>query len=227
MNFDAIEKFVAEKLGSDGTGHDVYHCLRVRQLAERLATLEGSGDLIVIACAALLHDVPDPKICSNSDTAKREIITLMESNGIEADRVRHIVQIIDTLSFKGAHVETPMETIEGKIVQDADRLDAIGAIGIARCFAYGGSRGNILYDPLEHPVLHNSEAEYRAHHGSSFAHFHEKLLLLKDRMQTEAGRRIAANRHQYMVGFLRQFLDEWELKDTSSVLPDIALSLNE
>jgi uncharacterized protein len=213
VSLDGIEAFVVEKLGKDSTGHDVYHCLRVRKLAERLAGLEGSGDPIVIACAALLHDVPDPKICDDPANAKCEIVSLMKTSGIDGVRISHVMGIIDTLSFKGAQVETPMDTIEGKIVQDADRLDAIGAIGIARCFAYGGSRGSPLYLPGKRPVLHGSEAEYRSHRGSSVGHFHEKLLLLKDRLQTASARRIAERRHELMEEFLRHFLDEWELKD--------------
>jgi uncharacterized protein len=213
MAVSAIEAYVTVKLGGDGTGHDVYHCIRVRNLAEKLAGIEGAGDPLVIACGALLHDVPDPKICADPAAATLEFSALMEAHGIDAERIAHINRIIATLSFKGAGVPTPMDTIEGKVVQDADRLDAIGAIGVARCFAFGGSRGRLLYDPLERPVMHGSEAAYRAHQGSTIAHFHEKLLLLKDRMQTNAGRAVAVKRHDFMVGFLTQFHDEWDMKD--------------
>jgi uncharacterized protein len=213
MNLAPLEAFVAARLGHDSTGHDHHHCQRVRHLAERLASLENMGDPIVISCAALLHDIPDPKVCTDPSSATLELTALLESNGVDADRIRHILEIIATLSFKGAGVDTPMSTIEGKLVQDADRLDALGAIGIARCFACGAVRGNALYDPDERPTVHDSEAAYRSHRGSSVSHFHEKLLLLKDRMQTAAGRELAARRHRFMADFLRQFLAEWEMND--------------
>jgi uncharacterized protein len=213
MDLGAIEQFVRDKLRGEATGHDFHHCFRVRRTAELIARSERGCDPVVVGCASLLHDIPDPKICSDVEQATRDIVRVMQENGIDSRRIDHVVLIIGTLSFKGANVETPMATLEGKVVQDADRLDAMGAIGIARCFAYGGSRRRPIYDPREPVVMHSSEEEYRAAPGSSVGHFHEKLLLLRNRMQTETGKAIARARHDYMVGFLAQFMDEWEGKD--------------
>jgi len=121
----------------------------------------------------------------------------------------HVTKIIHGISFKGAKVKTPMSTIEGKIVQDADRLDAIGAIGIARTFAYGGHKGQPMYDPEQSAVMHDSFEDYKKGDTTTINHFHEKLLLLKDLMNTATGKKIAQNRHDYMVGFLQKFQQEW------------------
>jgi uncharacterized protein len=210
----SIESFVCAKLGGDTTGHDFYHCIRVRKTALLLASHYPGADLMVIACAALLHDVTDVKICEDPEKGRLEIISLLLENGVESEKVDQVIQIIEGISFKGAKVETDMKTIEGKIVQDADRLDALGAIGIARCFAYGGSVGRPIYDPREEVVLHESEEQYRkSNRGSAIGHFYEKLLLLKERMQTEIGRKIAEKRHMILESFLTEFFNEWEGKD--------------
>ena len=213
MDYRPIEAFVREKLGGDHSGHDVHHCLRVRRVAEQLAARENGCDEVVVVCAALLHDVPDKKLCPDVEKAKAEVIDVLKRNGVDDKRVEHIMHIIDNISFKGFHVDTTMSTIEGKVVQDADRLDAIGAIGVARCFAYGGSVGSPMYGPEVKPELHTSEEAYRGSRSSSIAHFYEKLLHLKDRMQTESGRKVAEKRHAYLEGFLTEFLDEWDGKD--------------
>jgi len=217
MDFSGIERFVREKLGGDHSGHDVFHCLRVKRMAERLARHEPGCDLVVVGCAALLHDVPDVKLCDDVEQAMSEVAAALRGSGVDARRIEHVLQIIDSLSFKGFHVDTTMATVEGKVVQDADRLDALGAVGIARCFAYGGRAGRAMHDPDELPEMHESEAAYRASKGSSVAHFHEKLLVLRDRMQTAAGRRLAAERHAFMEAFLRQFLAEWDGVDADGV----------
>ncbi|HEX5724776.1 MAG TPA: hypothetical protein VFX98_04880, partial [Longimicrobiaceae bacterium] len=137
----------------------------------------------------------------------------LESAGAEEAVTAHVAAIVAGLSFKGAGVPTPMETPEGRVVQDADRLDALGAIGVARAFAYGGSRGRPLHDPAAAPELHDSFERYRAGAGPTTAHFHEKLLLLRDRMNTAAARRLAEGRHRFLERFLDRFLREWEGAD--------------
>ncbi len=206
---------VRELLAGDATGHDWWHIERVRRLALRLAREEGA-DPLVVELAALLHDVADWKVSGDAHAAARRAREWLASLGVEHDVVEHVAEIADTLSFKGAGVPTPMRTIEGTVVQDADRLDALGAIGIARAFAYGGSRGRPLHDPDAAPVLHASFEQYRAAGGATLNHFHEKLFLLRDRMNTAAARRIADERHAYMEEFVRKFLEEWEGKDNGS-----------
>lgn len=216
--FHEIESFVQDRLGKDNSGHDSFHCFRVRTTAEKLAKHEIDPDMTVVICAALLHDVPDVKICSDAIQAQKDIRSLLKQSKVTDQKIDHIMTIIANLSFKGAGVDTTMPTIEGKIVQDADRLDAIGAIGIARCFAYGGHVGHPIYDPTHNPTMHSTEEEYRKDKGTSISHFYEKLLLLKDRMQTESGRRIAEERHLYLKSFLAQFFNEWAGNDVDVIL---------
>jgi uncharacterized protein len=137
----------------------------------------------------------------------------LEGQGVAEATISHVCEIISEMSFKGAGVKSPMRTLEGMIVQDADRLDAIGAIGVARAFAYGGFKGAPMYEPTEETVLHQSFEEYRGRTASTVGHFYEKLLLLKDRMNTETGRRIAAERHEFMETFLSHLLREWKGQD--------------
>ena len=200
---------VRELLAGDATGHDWWHVERVRRLALRLAAEEGA-DKFVVEVAALLHDVADWKLSGDAEAGARRAREWLASLGVEAPIVEHVAGIVAGISFKGAGVPTPMSTIEGRVVQDADRLDALGAIGIARAFAYGGSRGRPLHDPSEEPRLHGSFAEYRSATGGTLNHFHEKLLLLRERMNTAAGRRLADERHRFMEEFVRRFLAEWE-----------------
>jgi len=172
---------------------------------------EEGADLFIVQLAALLHDVADAKFHDGDEeigacTAAVWLRTLE----VDEPTIAHVAEIIRDLSFKGAGVPTPMPTREGMVVQDADRLDALGAIGTARAFAYGGSQGRMLYDPEAAPVLHATLGAYRSHRGSTINHFFEKLLLLKDRMNTESARRIAGERHQFLEDFLRQFFAEWD-----------------
>jgi uncharacterized protein len=206
----AAEALLRERLGAEGTGHDFWHVDRVRQTALRLAREEGADPLIV-ELAALLHDIADHKFHGGDETVGPRVASdFLERQGAPAELTAHVCEIIATLSYKGARVATPMRTAEGMCVQDADRLDAIGAIGIARCFAYGGSKGRPIYDPHEKPVMHGTFDEYKSNNASALTHFHEKLLLLKDRMNTATGKRIAADRHAFMEEYLRRFLDEWD-----------------
>lgn len=204
----AAEAFAREQLAGDATGHDWWHTERVRRLARTLARAEGA-DTFTCELAALLHDVADDKIAGDEETGMRRVCAWLVGQPIAPEICESVAEIIATLSFAGGN-RPPMRTLEGQVVQDADRLDAIGAIGIARTFAYGGARGRPLHEPGERARTYASKAEYRASNASSTAHFHEKLLLLKDRMNTAHARRIAEARHQYMVAFLDEFQREWD-----------------
>ncbi|HET9983593.1 MAG TPA: HD domain-containing protein [Longimicrobiales bacterium] len=194
---------------NEASGHDWWHTDRVRRTALRLAAEEGA-DPLVVELAALLHDVGDWKLAGGDvDAAPRLARAWLESLGADTGVVDHVAEIVATLSFKGAGVPTPMRTVEGAVVQDADRLDALGAIGVARAFAYGGSRGRPLHDPDAAPRLHASFEEYRRAAGGTLNHFHEKLLLLRDRMNTPAARALADERHRFMEEFVRRFMAEW------------------
>lgn len=207
---DATEARVRELLCAEGTGHDWWHVHRVRRVALRLAAAEGA-DPCVAELAALLHDVADWKFHGGDERAGgRAARALLESLGAEAAVIEHVRAIVDGISFKGAGVSTDMPTLEGRVVQDADRLDAMGAIGIARAFAYGGHAGRLLHDPAQASAFHDTPQAYRESRGTTIHHFHEKLLLLKDRMQTAAGRAMAENRHAYLESFLARFLAEWD-----------------
>jgi uncharacterized protein len=201
---------VKQSFDGEGTGHDWYHIDRVRKVALKLAESEGA-DMEVVELAALLHDIADHKFHDNDLSAgpakARELIIEYGGSPELADRVSHI---ISETSYKGAGVETPVSSIESAVVQDADRLDAIGAIGVARTFAYGGSRNQPIYDPELQPVLHNDFEAYAKTRTSTINHFYEKLLLLKERINTEAGKRMADERHDFMQSFLDRFFEEWE-----------------
>jgi len=199
--------FVKTVLGNDSSGHDWWHIHRVRALALQIAKAEGA-DLFVVEMAALLHDVDDWKIVGG-DTIGQKSRDWLNKNGVEKSMAVKICSVIDGVSFKGAKVSTFTNDLECAVLQDADRLDAIGAIGIARTFAYGGSRGRILYDPEVSPVMHTNFEDYKKGDGPTINHFYEKLLLLKDLMQTESGRFHALQRHEYMTRFLEQFYTEW------------------
>jgi uncharacterized protein len=200
---------VKEALGGDSSGHDWWHAHRVWTMAARIGH-EEAADPLVVALAAIVHDLGDAKLTGFEPTpASHPARALLTSLGATPEIVDHVVEIACDLSFKGADVPTPMPTIEGRVVQDADRLDALGAIGIARAFAYGGSRGQPIYTPGETLGRHRSLAEYRGSTSSTVGHFHEKLLLLRDRMNTPSGRRIADARHAYLETFLAEFHREW------------------
>ena len=197
-------------LGKDATGHDWWHVERVRRLALRIGAEEGA-DPFVVELAALLHDVADWKFHGGDEEAgARAARGWLEGLGVEPAVVDHVAAIVRDLSFKGAGVATPMASREGAVMQDADRLDAIGAVGIARAFAYGGARGRALHDPEVPPVLHATAGAYKTAGGPTINHFHEKLLLLKDRMNTDAGRRLAEERHRFVEAYLERFLAEWD-----------------
>lgn len=196
-------------LSGDSSGHDWFHIERVRNTALTIAREEGAV-LFLVELAALLHDVADWKFAGGDHEAgPKAAREWMESIEVQPAVVEQVCDIIAGLSFKGAGVATPMRSLEGQIVQDADRLDALGAIGIARTFAYGGHKGQAMHDPAIPPQMHASFEAYKNNVGTTINHFYEKLLLLKDRMNTATGKRIAAERHVFMERFLEQFLAEW------------------
>lgn len=214
----ATGRFVREQMQADATGHDWLHVERVRRMALRLAAEEGA-DTFVVELAALLHDLDDYKVTGDLSGELPRAAGWLAQAGVGEAVGRRVLDIISRLSFKGAGVATPMADTEGCVVQDADRLDAIGAIGIARAFAYGGAKGRPLYDPDAAPSLHASEEEYKRNSSSTVNHFYEKLLLLKDRMNTPAARAIAEQRHRYMAGYLEQLYEEAGLVPHAQQLP--------
>jgi uncharacterized protein len=200
---------VRQLLADDSSGHDWWHVARVRAVALAIGKHE-RADLFVVELAALLHDIADWKFHGGDDSAgPRAAAQWLGELEVEQATIEHVCEIIATLSFKGAQVATPMRTIEGQVVQDADRLDAIGAVGIARTFAFGGHAGQPLHDPELAPKAHASFADYKTNRTTTINHFYEKLLLLKDRMNTDTGRRLAAERHAFMQRFLEEFDNEW------------------
>lgn len=206
--------FVKKTLWGEGSGHDWWHIYRVWQNSLHLAKYEG-GNLFVIQLAALLHDIADWKFYGGDQNAgvnkSREYL---ESIKVDQKIVDHVCYIIRHLSFKGAKTKVEkMTTIEGMIVQDADRLDAIGAIGIARAFTYGGHMNREMYNPEIEFELHETAEKYIKSQGTSVNHFYEKLLLLKDLMNTKTAKEIAQKRHEFMEEYLKQFFIEWECKD--------------
>jgi uncharacterized protein len=204
----ATENHVREVMSGESSGHDWWHVHRVRCVALRIAEGEGA-DKTVVELAALLHDMYDEKF-SGSATAGSEF-ALEWLTGLGATEYGVLVaEIIAGVSFKGAGVPDKPLTVEGQCVRDADRIDAIGAIGIARVFAYGGHAGRPTHEPDIEPMLAGTAAEYRASKGTSINHFHEKLLLIGDRLDTESGRYLAYGRTQYMLEFLTRFHAEWD-----------------
>src|SRR5258708_4946238 len=202
------EAFARAELSDDSSGHDWWHIDRVTRLARRIAREEGA-DVFLCALAALLHDIADYKIAGDEAAGQRRGRGGRVGGGGSAEAVVEEVEEIAALSSGGGN-RAPMRTLEGRVVQDADRLDALGAIGIARAFAFGGSRGRAMYTPDESPRAYASQAEYHASTASTIAHFHEKLLLLQDHLKTPFPRKLAEERHRYMEAFLRDFAREWD-----------------
>lgn len=204
----ATRAHVRARLAGEGSGHDWWHIERVARLALRLAAEEGA-DAFLCELAALTHDLADWKIVADEAQALADLRAWLAEHGADEATRAAVLEIITTMSFKGGG-QPPMRTLEGQIVQDADRLDAIGAIGIARAFTYGGAKGLPLHDPEAEPRRQMTAAEYRGQQAATVAHFHEKLLLLKDRMNTAPARRLAAHRHAVLEQFLAEFQAEWE-----------------
>lgn len=202
--------YVKQQLEGEGSGHDWWHIYRVTELTKELAQKE-QADLFICTMAALLHDIADEKINDSEEKGIAKVDNWLQSQQLE-DRERCIIiEIISTISFKGGN-GPQLNRLEAKIVQDADRLDAIGAIGIGRCFTYAGSKGHIMHKPNIMPREKMSKEEYRSNEGTAINHFYEKLLKLKNLMNTETGKAMAQSRHDFMESFLKQFYLEWEGK---------------
>lgn len=204
--FHIVELWAKQKLEAADAGHDWWHIRRVLVNARKIQKAEG-GNLEIVELAVLLHDVADPKFF-DEDVMLGEIRKKLISEKVEEDTVHHVMQIIRNLSFSKQWSAESFDSTEFRIVQDADRLDAIGAVGIARAFSYGGHKGRDFYDPDKKPQTYNDAGEYRNNDGTTINHFYEKLLLLKDMMKTLTGRQMADQRHEYMKGFLEQFYNE-------------------
>jgi len=205
--------FVQETLKNAEGGHDWWHIYRVWKNAQSIAECESGVDTLVVELGALLHDIADSKFHDGDEeigpkTARDFLTTL----SLEEDIIIHVENIVRHISFKGSLEGQKWKSAELDVVQDADRLDAIGAIGIARTFTYGGHKGRPLYDPSIAPNLQMTKDEYKNSHAPTLNHFYEKLLLLKDLMNTKTGKAIAEDRHQFMEVYLEQFLKEWEGK---------------
>lgn len=197
----------------DVTGHDIHHITRVLMLSKYMQSQEG-GDLDVIEAAAVLHDISDHKFNGGKLDEGGEVArAILLENGTSEAFADLVAQIVDQVSFKGAGVSTRELSLEAQIVQDADRLDALGAIGISRTFAYGGKKEQAIYDPQLQPQSHDSFEQYVNSKTTSINHFYEKLLLLFDRLNTETARKIGQKRHDILVNFIADFNAEWSLKD--------------
>jgi uncharacterized protein len=202
--------FVRNQLQNAEGGHDWFHIERVYKNAIALSENEKCNTMIV-QLGALLHDIADSKFHNGDESIGPKIArTFLESEKVDAETINHVINIIENISFKGGNFEKKFSSIELEIVQDADRLDAIGAIGIARTFNYGGFKNRPLYNPAVPPNLQMNKEEYKNSEAPTINHFYEKLLLLKDKMNTETGKKMAQQRHHFMETFLSQFYAEWD-----------------
>lgn len=201
--------FVKEKMYKEGSGHDWFHVERVCNIAKYLAQKE-SADMFIVEMTALLHDIDDWKFSDVYNTTVTE--EFLKSVEVSEEDSNRILNIIKTMSYKGGVVDSTQNTIEGMVVQDADRLDALGAIGIARAFAYGGSKNRSMYDPSIKPIDFKSLDEVKNKDNHTINHFYEKLFKLKDLMNTNTAKEIAKKRHKYMENFIEEFYSEWNFK---------------
>ena len=200
--------YVKDKFENEYSGHDYFHTVRVFHLATRIAIQE-QADLQIVQLAALLHDVDDFKLSPETYATKDNARRFLTENGVDAEEIRLILEIIDEISYVGSDSVKPA-TLEGQCAQDADRLDAIGAIGIGRAFAYGGSHNRFMHHPDIQPKLNMGKEEYRNHNATTINHFYEKLFLLTDMMNTPTAKEIAKARNAYMQDFIAEFLSEWD-----------------
>lgn len=204
-------EFVKQELENAEGGHDWFHIQRVWKNALTIASTESEADLLIVQLGALLHDIADSKFHNGDETVgPAKTAVFLQRFNLSITTIDHVVNIVKHISFKGGNEAQKFRSLELDIVQDADRLDAIGAIGIARTFNYGGHKGRAIYDPTIQPNLNMSKDEYKASTAPTINHFYEKLLLLKDRMNTKKGKQMAEERHQFMEQFLHQFFKEWE-----------------
>jgi len=204
--------FVKRELKDAEGGHDWFHIERVYKNALLIAKHK-QVDTLVVALGALLHDIADSKFHNGDETVGPKIAReFLFKENVDSHVIEHVIKIIENISFKGGNTPQQFKSLELDIVQDADRLDAIGAIGIARCFNYGGFKNRPLFNPNIKPQLKMTKEEYKNSEAPTVNHFYEKLLLLKDRMNTKSGKQIAEKRHDFMLLFLDQFYDEWDGK---------------
>jgi len=207
---DKTVEFVKATLTNAEGGHDWWHIYRVWKLAKHIAQSE-KVDVLVVELGALLHDIADAKFNDgNESIGPKKAREFLQSISVEEELITHVEKIIQHISFKGGNFEQAFNSTELAVVQDADRLDAMGAIGIARTFNYGGFINRAIYNPNIQPNLNMSKEEYKNSTAPTINHFYEKLLLLKDRMNTPTGKAMAVHRHQYMEQFLEEFYNEWE-----------------
>lgn len=201
--------FVKEKLKNAEGGHDWFHIERVFNNAILIGRQE-DANMFIVSLGALLHDIADYKFHNGDESIGPQIARkFLTTQGLNEEDIGHVENIIKHVSFKGGNEESSFSSLELQIIQDADRLDALGAIGIARTFNYGGFKNRPLYDPDIKPNLNMTKEQYKASTAPTINHFYEKLLLLKDRMNTSTGKKIAEERHLYMEGFLKEFYAEW------------------
>ncbi|MFP4556130.1 MAG: HD domain-containing protein [Bacteroidales bacterium] len=208
----AITNIARNFHASDTTGHDWFHIWRVCKMAKHIAHHEGAN-MLEVELAALLHDMDDHKIEGSDEENLPKARQALLSAKIQELLLTKVLQIIRQVSFKGARVNAKPNSLEACVVQDADRLDAMGAIGIARAFAFGGSKGFEMYNPEAKPVMHESFKDYKSSNSSTINHFYEKLLLLKDMLNTDTAKSIASRRHAYMEEFVERFLVEWNFRE--------------
>ncbi|MGT2911740.1 HD domain-containing protein [Streptococcus cameli] len=207
----ATKDFVKDYLEGEAGGHDWWHIMRVTNMAERLAKEEGAN-VFLCQMAALLHDLADEKVAKSEEQGLALVQEWLKKQAVPKDQQLHILDIVQHVSYKAGQNDGYSLTLEGKVVQDADRLDALGAIGIARTMAYSGNKGRLIHDP-EVPIRDKmSLEEYRSNYGTAITHFYEKLLRLSDKMQTKTGRTLAKERHAFLENYLQQFFAEWDGK---------------
>lgn len=218
---EKVEKLVEEFFDNMSGEYDAYHTLRVKVTAEALALEENDVDIEVVSLASLLHDIADEKHYADDKEGVRNVSAILREAGAKPSLIAHVIDIVSNMFFKGAGVQTPMKTIEGKIVQDAERLDALGAIGLTRCFIEGALNQKLMFDEEYVPQRHVSKEAYKNSKADSLNHLHEKLYYLKDTMNTLAGKRLAAKRYKFMKKFEQQFRTEWFASDLEPILQKI------
>jgi len=206
-------EFIKNKFANDSTGHDWWHMYRVWQLAKHIAAGEKGADMLVVELAVLLHDIADHKL-HGGDTEPGAIAARrwLQSLKVDKQTTDHVENIVRHVSFKSADTQNELDTLEGQVVHDADKLDAMGAIGIARVFSFGGANGRLIYDPDQPPLENYNYELAKLKNTSAVHHFYEKLLILKDRMYTKTGKQMAKHRHKFMEDYLEEFYAEWDGK---------------
>lgn len=212
---DKTKEFIQESLKNAESGHDWWHAYRVWKLSILISQKEDfDGDMLAVELAALLHDIADAKFNNGDETLALDIaFDFMDSMKLPKSTIDDVLFVIENISFKGGEINYISKTTILKIVQDADRLDALGAIGIARTFSYGGYKQRPMYDPAKPPIMGMTKEKYRKNDGPTINHFYEKLFLLKELMNTKSGKELAEKRHLFMQQFVNQFYDEWNCEE--------------